>query len=83
MLFKDDIDRELGNVSIISGTPNYQVIYEGLTIDCVISPDGKFLSMQHYSKAHIVVNEAKILIATLKGKEAYLEAWTTYANFKY
>ncbi|MBQ6421003.1 MAG: hypothetical protein IJK02_08035 [Clostridia bacterium] len=82
ILFKESIDEELAKISAISD-PNYHVIYEGFTIDAVITPDGQLVSMTHHANAHIHVDSAKIAIVTLKDKDASMTADTTYTNFKY
>lgn len=82
LLFKESIDSELAGIGAISD-PNYHVIYEGFTIEATITPDGHFVTMNHHANAHIHVDSAKIVIVTLKDKDASMTADTLYNNFKY
>lgn len=78
LLYKENIDSELGGIGAISDA-QYHVIYKGTTIECVIKPDGTFVSMSHTTHADIVVNSVKILVATLKDKNAHMDGFATYS----
>ncbi|MBQ6420024.1 MAG: dockerin type I repeat-containing protein [Clostridia bacterium] len=82
ILLKNDIDKELQDISIIKDS-DYRVIYEGFVIEATVTPDGRFVQMRHFASAHVIINSAKILIVSISGKEAGMASEVLYDNFIY
>ncbi len=83
ILYWEDIDTELKNISIIKSYSNIHVIYEGFKIEAEITPAGNFVSLNHLAGVNIKIGEAKVLVATLKDKSGHLDNTCKYTNFKY
>ena len=83
ILYWEDIDAELKNIDIIKSYSNIHVIYKGYKIEAEITPDGKFVSMNHLGSVDIKIGEAKVLIANLKDKSGHLDNYCKYTSFKY
>ena len=81
-LSKEEIDNELGNISVISDF-DYDLIYKDYTISAVITPDGQFVSMLHHSSVEIIINSLKILMIPISNKSATLDADCSFSNFTY
>ena len=80
----EDITTEIdNNVSIVKDYKDTTHLYYTVVIEAEITPDGKFVSMKHTTGCDIQIDSAKILIATLKNKQAHLDNFCTYTNFSY
>lgn len=83
LLYWEDIDKELKNISIIKSYSNIHVIYKGYKIEAELTPAGNFVSMTHLGSVDIKIGEAKVLVATLTNKSGHLDNTCKYTNFKY
>lgn len=83
ILYWEDIDAELKNIDIIKSYSNIHVIYKGYKIEAEITPDGKFVSLNHLGSVDIKIGEAKVLVAPLKDKSGHLDNFCKYTSFKY
>ena len=80
----EDICTEIdANVSIIKDYKDTTHLMYDVVIEAEITPDGQFVSMKHTTRCDIKINSAKILIVTLKNKEAHLDNFCTYEGFVY
>ena len=80
----EDITTEIdNNVSIVKDYKDDTHLMYDVVIEAEITPDGKFVSMQHTTRCDIKIGSAKILIVTLKNKAAHLDNYCTYKNFVY
>ncbi|MBR0537992.1 MAG: hypothetical protein IJK40_07570 [Clostridia bacterium] len=82
LMFKDEVDKEIAGISAVKD-PDYQILYEGFTIECVVTPDGRFVSVSHHNNTRIHINSAKVAIVTIKNKDASITADTRYTDFRY
>jgi outer membrane protein assembly factor BamD (BamD/ComL family) len=83
ILYWEDIDTELKNISAIKSYTNIHVIYEGFKIEAEMTPAGNFVSLNHLAGVNIKIGEAKVLVATLKDKSGHLDNTCKYTNFNY
>lgn len=83
VLWWEDIEKELKNISAIKSYENIHVIYDGIVITAEITPAGNFVSMKHYVPIKINIGSVKIIAFTLKDKSATLENFATYTDFAY
>ena len=83
ILYWEDIDTELKNISVVKSYTNIHVIYEGFKIEAEMTPAGNFVSLNHLAGVNIKIGEAKVLVATLKDKSGHLDNTCKYTNFKY
>ena len=80
----EDITTEIdNNVSIVKDYKDTTHLMYDVVIEAEITPDGNFVSMTHTTRCDIKIESAKILIVTLKNKEAHLDNFCTYTNFVY
>lgn len=80
----EDITTEIdNNVSIVKDYKDTTHLMYNVLIEAEITPDGKFVSMKHTTACDIKIESAKILIVTLKDKQAHLDNLCTYTNFVY
>ena len=80
----EDITTEIdNNVSIVKDYKDDTHLMYDVVIEAEITPDGKFVSMQHTTRCDIKIGSAKILFVTLKNKAAHLDNYCTYKNFVY
>ena len=82
LLYWEDIDKELKNISVISEYDNIHVIYKGYKIEAELTPDGKFVSMKHLGSVDIKIGHAKVIVS-LDNKSGHLDNFCTYTSFKY
>lgn len=82
LLYWEDIDKELKNISAISEYDNIHVIYKGYKIEAELTPDGKFVSMKHLGSVDIKIGHAKVIVS-LDNKSGHLDNFCTYTSFKY
>lgn len=87
LLYWEDIDDTLSNdptvTKILTSYSNIHVWYRHYTIVAEMTPDGKFISIDHLADVDILIGEAKILIATIKDKSGHMVNTCKFYNFKY
>lgn len=87
LLYWEDIDDTLKNdptvTAILSSYDNIHVVYKNYNITAEMTPDGKFVSLDHTADVDILIGSAKILIITLKDKSGHLWNYCKYYNFAY
>ncbi len=82
LLYWEDIDAELKNISVISEYSDIHIIYAGYKIEAEITPDGKFVSLNHLGSVDIKIGHAKVIM-NLDNKSGHLDNYCKYTNFKY
>ena len=83
LLLWEDIENELKNISQIKSYDGIHVIYKAFLIEAEITPDGKFVSMNHTAGVDIQIGQVKILFLNLENKSAHLDNFCQYRNFSY
>ncbi|MBR3767732.1 MAG: hypothetical protein IKL10_05780 [Clostridia bacterium] len=87
LLYWEDIEDTLKNdptvTKILTSYSGIHVIYKGYKIVAEMTPDGKFISIDHLADVDIKIGEAKVLIATIKNKSAHMVNTCKFYNFKY
>ncbi len=87
LIYWEDLEDTLKNdptvTKILTAYDGVHVIYKGYQVNCEITPDGQFVSMDHIGNIDIIIGSAKILIATITDKSANLVNTCKYYNFNY
>lgn len=87
LIYWEDLEKTLKEdptvTKILTGYDGVHVIYTGYTVTAEITPDGKFVSMDHVGNIHIEIGSATILVATIKNKSANMTNTCKYYNFNY
>ena len=88
LLYWEDIDETLSNDStvktILSEYDNIHVVYKHYTITAEMTPDGKFVSIDHLADVDILIGYAKILkLFTIENKSGHMYNYCKFYNFKY
>lgn len=87
LIYWEDLEKTLKEdptvTKILTGYDGVHVIYTGYTVTAEITPDGKFVSMDHVGNINIKIGSATILVATIKDKSANMTNTCKYYNFNY
>lgn len=83
ILYWEDIDKELKGISQLKEYSAIEVKYNVVTIEAVMTPDGKFVSLNHTANVDIVIGHAKILFLNIDNKSAHLDNYCKYYSFQY
>lgn len=88
LLYWEDIDNTLSTDStvtaILSSYDNIHVVYKNYTITAEMTPDGKFVSLDHIADVDILIGNATILkIFDIKDKSGHMWNYCKYYGFNY
>ena len=87
LLYWEDIEKTLTEdptvTKILTGFSNIHVIYKGYKIEAVMTPDGKFKSIDHIADVDIKIGEAKIVGISIKDKSGHMWNYCKFYNFQY
>ena len=87
LLYWEDIDDTLTNDStvnkVLKSYSGIHVNYVGYTIECEISKDGKFVSLNHIGNVDIIIGEASLVVGSIKDKSGHLTNTCKYTAFNY
>ena len=87
LLYWEDIEQTLTSdptvTKILTGFSGIHVIYKGYKIEAVMTPDGKFISIDHIADVDIIIGEAKIIGIPLKDKSGHMWNYCKFYNFQY
>lgn len=87
LLYWEDIEDTLKNDStvnkILSDFGDIHVIYKGYKIEAVMTPDGKFVSIDHTADVDILIGYAKITVFTIENKSGHMWNYCKFYNFVY
>ena len=87
LLYWEDIENTLTTdptvTKILTGFSGIHVIYKGYKIEAVMTPDGKFVSIDHTADVDIIIGEAKIIGISIKDKSGHMWNYCKFYNFKY
>ncbi len=87
LLYWEDIEKTLTEdptvTKILTGFSGIHVIYKGYKIEATMTPDGKFISIDHTADVDIIIGEAKIIGIPLKDKSGHMWNYCKFYNFKY
>ena len=87
LLYWEDIETTLTSdptvTKILTGFSGIHVIYKGYKIEATMTPDGKFISIDHTADVDIIIGEAKILGISLKDKSGHMWNYCKFYDFKY
>lgn len=76
-------DIESGLASYLDDYSDVHIIYRNYTITAVVSPDGKFKSIDHKAEMEISIGEITIKGITLNNIKGYMTCNCKYYNFSY
>ncbi|MBQ3537683.1 MAG: hypothetical protein IJA39_03800 [Clostridia bacterium] len=87
LLYWEDIEKTLTEdptvTKILTGFSGIHVIYKGYKIEAVMTPDGKFVSIDHTADVDIIIGEAKIIGIPLKDKSGHMWNYCKFYGFQY
>lgn len=88
LLYWEDIDETLSSdgavTAILNDYSNIHVIYRNYTISAVMTPDGKFVSLDHTADVDIEIGNATILfLFKIENKSGHMWNYCKYYNFQY
>ncbi len=87
LLYWEDIEKTLTEdptvTKILTGFSGIHVIYKGYKIEATMTPDGKFISIDHTADVDIIIGEAKIIGIPLKDKSGHMWNYCKFYNFTY
>lgn len=87
LLYWEDIEETLTTdptvTKILTGFSGIHVWYRHYTITAVMTPDGKFISIDHTADVDIVIGEAKVVGIPLKDKNGHMFNYCKFYDFKY
>ncbi len=87
LLYWEDIEKTLTEdptvTKILTGFSGIHVIYKGYKIEAVMTPDGKFVSIDHTADVDIKIGEAKIVGISIKDKSGHMWNYCKFYDFKY
>ena len=87
LLYWEDIETTLTSdptvTKILTGFSGIHVIYKGYKIEATMTPDGKFISIDHTADVDIIIGEAKIIGIPLKDKSGHMWNYCKFYDFKY
>ena len=87
LLYWEDIENTLTTdptvTKILTGFSGIHVIYKGYKIEATMTPDGKFVSIDHTADVDIIIGEAKIVGIPIKDKSGHMWNYCKFYNFKY
>ena len=87
LLYWEDIEKTLTEdptvTKILTGFSNIHVIYKGYKIEAVMTPDGKFVSIDHTADVDILIGEAKIIGIGIKDKSGHMWNYCKFYSFVY
>ena len=87
LLYWEDIEKTLTEdptvTKILTGFSGIHVIYKGYKIEATMTPDGKFISIDHTADVDIIIGEAKILGIPLTDKSGHMWNYCKFYSFKY
>ncbi len=87
LLYWEDIEKTLTEdptvTKILTGFSGIHVIYKGYKIEAVMTPDGKFVSIDHTADVDIIIGEAKIIGISIKDKSGHMWNYCKFYDFKY
>ncbi len=87
LLYWEDIENTLKNDGtvnkILKEFNDIHVIYKGYKIEAVMTPDGKFVSIDHIADVDIIIGYAKLIVGTIEDKSGHMWNYCKFYNFKY
>ena len=87
LLYWEDIEDTLRNDStvnkILTDFNNIQVVYKGYKIEAEMTPDGKFVSIDHTADVDIIIGYAKLIVGKIENKSGHMWNYCKYYNFVY
>ena len=87
LLYWEDIENTLTSDSTVTAIlkefRDIHVIYKGYKIEAVMTPDGKFVSIDHTADVDILIGYAKILFFDIENKSGHMWNYCKFYNFVY
>ncbi len=87
LLYWEDIENTLKNDGtvnkILKEFDDIHVIYKGYKIEAVMTPDGKFVSIDHIADVDIIIGYAKLIVGTIEDKSGHMWNYCKFYNFQY
>ena len=87
LLYWEDIETTLTTdptvTKILTEFSDIHVLYKGYKIEAVMTPDGKFVSIDHTADVDILIGHAKILVFNVDNKSGHMWNYCKFYNFVY
>ena len=87
LLYWEDIETTLTSDSTVTAIlkefDNIHVVYKGYTIVAEMTPDGKFVTLDHLADVDINLGHIKILAFSLDNKYGHMNNYCKFYNFQY
>ena len=87
LLYWEDIEDTLKNDGtvnkILKEFKDIHVIYKGYKIEAEMTPEGKFVSIDHTADVDIIIGYAKLIVGTIENKSGHMWNYCKFYNFKY
>ena len=87
LIYWEDLEYTLKNDSsvekILTEYKDLHIVYKGFRIEAVMTPDGRFVSIDHTSDIDILIGYAKITVFTIENKSGHMWNYCKYYDFDY
>ncbi len=87
LLYWEDIEKTLTEdptvTKILTEFSDIHVNYKGYKIEATMTPDGKFISIDHTADVDIIIGHAKILVFNVDNKSGHMWNYCKFYNFTY
>ena len=87
LLYWEDVEATLTQdptiTKILTEFSDLHIIYRGYKIEAVMTPDGRFVSIDHTADIDILLGHAKILVANFDNVSGHMWNYCKYYNFSY
>ena len=87
LLYWEDIENTLRNDStvnkVLTDFSDIHVIYKGYKIEATMTPDGKFISIDHIADVDIIIGYAKLIVGKIENKSGHMWNYCKFYDFKY
>ena len=87
LLYWEDIENTLLNDSTVNTVlkefKDIEVIYKGYTIEAEMTPDGKFISIDHTANVDIKIGYAKLIVGKIENASGHMNNYCKYYSFSY
>ena len=83
VIYWEDVEEALKDNDMVKEFSDVHINYQHFTIEAELTPDGRFVSLNHTAHVDIKIGSAKIGFVTIKNKSASMDNYAVYSNFSY
>ena len=83
VIYWEDVEEALKDNEMLKEYGDVHIIYRHFTIEAELTPDGRFVSLNHTAHVDITIGSAKIGFVTIKNKSASMDNYAVYSDFTY